>query len=344
MVNQDNLKDFLKNLKKGIQIGVLGTALTAGGIMGVGCANASDGDTKDNQIVTNPGNTGNNQQTGGHTSNSKYDTPYDKTLGNGNYFIHSFIGDKDGISYNTALEDVNHYVGLGETYINDLTNNFNRSLNGRTGAQDYFNFFTGLMNNDSYFQINTQNPASTIDLTTTTISRACEPIMADIVKNLNTPAERGIFMVAYDVMFNEAYKLGMGNFRNTGNKMMDEYQDRKDYNKLKWDNSILTGSLFDLNNDIDNNNCREVTNLTDQLLDTAVTNMNNRNGYNITAADLRQVINMSLTTKSLMAMHDRTEHNFEHTCAMMIRISYEMDKAAREAFNAEQQQNQGMTY
>ena len=329
MVNQDNLKDFLKNLKKGVQIGVLGAALTTGSIMGVGCANSSDGDTKDNQTVTNPGN----------TSNSQYDTPYDKTLGNGNYFIHSFIGDKDGIQPNTVVDDTNHYLKLGETYIKNLANNFNRSLDGRTGAQNYFNSFVSSINNNNNFKVSTGS--TNLDFATNIISRACEPIMNDIIRNLNNSSERAALYLCYSVMDNESYKLGLGNYRNSSSKLMDEYKANRNGVVNYWKTNDYLKSV-DMDDDIDNQNCRHITNTVDTLLNTAANNM----GNGITASDLRQVVNMAMTTKSLMAMHDRTQNNLKHNnnCVMLVNIVNSMYETANEMFYAEQQQNQGMTY
>ena len=318
---------ILKNVKRGAQIGVLGAALTAGTMMGVGCDNAADGDTKDNQNVTS----------------SRYDTPYDKKLGNGNYFVHSFIGDKDGIYPDTAVTDVRHYMDLGETYLKDLGKKFDNSLNGRPAAQNYFSVLSnGLKNNPYYDDQKSTELGQKLDLITSTLSLNCKPILIDIIKNLSKNEERVAFYLGYRAMENEAYKVGLGNYRDHQSTLMDAYKSNRQYVRNYWPNNALLNSV-DVDNDIDNQNCRHITNTMDTVLNTAATNMNNRYGYGVTAADLRQVVNITMTTKSAQAMHDLTSYNLKHNgCGMYLDIINSMYQTAEDMFQAEQ--NQGMTY
>ena len=100
-------------------------------------------------------------------------------------------------------------------------------------------------------------------------------------------------------------------------------------------------SDIDLEQEYNTNNFQNVTNLMDTILDTAVNNMNQ--GVNMKVEDLRQLINLSITTNSLAAMHDVTKYNLQHNrCSMSLGIDVAIDDAITEAKTTQQSQSQEM--
>lgn len=370
-----------KLFKKGMQIAALTGALATAGVMMGGCQQPSD----DGTVIENPnggnnptiddptiddptigdnqggnqqggnqqgGNQGGNQQggnQGGNTGNQggneqtdgKYTAPFDKELGNGNYVAHAFSGAGFVFQPNSIYEDVSYYLDKGQTYYNERVNQFEQSVNGRT---TYFNdYISRLNNNSSNFQFNEYTPGGFyMDFAMNGITGQSESIFKDIIKNLGNTEERNTFMVCYGALSNEAYKVGL---TSTSQQLEGYNTARQTYNKY-WNNWNISES-FDLNNDIDNNNCYQITNTMDKLLQEAANNI----GQNVTAADLRQVVNMTYIADSLQAMHDRTKNNLKHnSCVTNNKIWDAMDQAANEAWEAEQQtysvvanQNQGLT-
>lgn len=162
MVNQDSLKDMFKNLKKGAQIGVLGTALTAGSVLGVGCSQPTSND---------------------ENKKTEYVAVDTTTIGNG-YVLPNFAD-------NTYLVDdyYGDFLKVGENYIKGLADQFDKLLkaDGRTLAQNYFaNLINAVQNNNNfYYDEKAYEGVQNLDRATNTISRAVEPILEDIIKNID---------------------------------------------------------------------------------------------------------------------------------------------------------------
>lgn len=322
----------LKNaMKKGVKVGVLGTALMAGTATFTGCQNPSGP-----QIL------GTGIPTLGYPGNDSYGTPCDKTLGNGNYVLHNFIGEESNVlRANQIAKDVNYYLGNGETYVMGLVDKFNESLQDRPTAQAYFNNFISAEKSNNFQRLNENgtNPYS-FDRTINGIGVPCEPIFEDIIRNIDNNRERHLFIRCYETIANESFKYGLGAGRYGSNVQVDGYNETREDIYDAWTTGVINNP-FDLNNDIDNQNCRQVTNEIDTLLTQVANNMNN----GISANDLRQVINISTTANSLTAMHSRSASALEHTgasCGLNIATVSRMRNVAREMYQAEQQQAQGL--
>lgn len=320
----------LKNvMKKGVKVGVLGTALMAGTATFTGCQNPSGPQIPGTGIPTlgNPGN--------------DYCQPYDVTLGNGNYFVHCFEGDGTSATYNTMAKDMNYYLGKGETYVMGLVDKFSESLQDRPTAQAYFNSFISAEKSNEFQRLNENgiNPYS-FDKTINGIGVPCEPIFEDIIRNIDNNRDRHLFIRCYETIANESFKYGLGAGRYGSSSQMDGYQETREDIYDAWTTGVINNP-FDLNDDIDNQNCRQVTNEIDTLLTHVANNMNN----GVSANDLRQVINISTTANSLTAMHSRSASALEHTgasCGLNITTVSRMRNVAKEMYQAEQQQAQGL--
>lgn len=325
LFNKNNLK---KVIKKGLQVGVLGTALMAGTAMFTGCPNPNGPQNPGTEIPTpeNPGNEIDN-----------YCQPYDVTLGNGNYFVHCFEGDGTSATHDTMAKDMNYYLGKGETYVMGLVDKFNESLQDRPTAQAYFNEFIYAQKSNEFQRLNENgiNPYS-FDDTISGISVPCEPIFENMIRNIDTNRDRHLFIRCYQALSNEAYKYGLGAGRNGSNKQLDHYNNVRDEINDAWAGNAINNP-FDINDDIDNQNCQQITNELDSLLKQAANNI----GNDVTAHDLRQVINISTTANSLTAMHSRSASALKHTsCDINLDIVRNMRIINQEMYQAERQQTQ----
>lgn len=312
----------LKNvMKKCVKVGVLGAGFAASTLLFNSCSNPNG------PQIGNPGN--------------DYCQPYDVTLGNGNYFVHCFEGDGTSATYNTMAKDMNYYLGKGETYVMALVDKFSKSLQDRPTAQAYFNSFISAEKSNKFQRLNENgiNPYS-FDKTINGIGVPCEPIFEDIIRNIDNNRERHLFIRCYETLTNESFKYGLGAGRYGSSSQMDSYQATREDICEAWKTGVINNP-FDLNDDIDKQNCRQVTNEIDTLLTHVANNMNN----GISANDLRQVINISTTANSLTAMHSRSASALEHTgasCGLNITTVSRMRNVAKEMYQAEQQQAQGL--
>ena len=292
--------------------------------------------------ISNTGTQDNKENPGNENDDSRYGTPCDKTLGNGNYILHNFIGEESNVlRANQIAKDVNYYLGKGETYVTGLVDKFSESLQDRPTAQAYFNSFISAQKSNKFQRLNENgiNPYS-FDRTINGIGVPCEPIFEDIIRNIDNNRERHLFIRCYETIANESFKYGLGAGRYGSNVQVDGYNETREDIYDAWTTGVINNP-FDLNNDIDNQNCRQVTNEIDTLLTHVANNMNN----GISANDLRQVINISITADSLIAMHSRSASALEHTgasCGLNIATVSRMRNVAREMYQAEQQQAQGL--
>lgn len=272
---------------------------------------------------------------------SRYGIPCDKIMGNGNYILHNFIGEEtDSINVdNSMAKSLNYYLGKGETYVMALVDKFSESLQDRPAAQAYFNSFISGQKNNEFQRLNENgiNPYS-FDKTVNGIINPCRSFFENIIRNIDNNRDRALFIQCYQTLANESFKYGLGQARNGSNKQIDYYQETREAIEYAWTSKTINNP-FDINDDIDNQNCRQVTNEMDKLLTHVANNLNK----GVTASDLRQVINIANTADSLTAMHARSNSALEHTtCSINLNIVDQMYDIANEMFWAEQQQAQGL--
>lgn len=326
----EKLNKLKKVIKKGVKVGVLGAGLAASTMLFNSCANPNG--------PQNPGQPGYEIP-----ENKQYGTPSTQVMGNGNYTVHSFFGEGNGnFNVDTMAKDVNHYLGKGETYVKGLVNDFSTSLQGRSDAQTYFNEFITEQNNNEFKRLsqyaNNSNPYG-IDVTVNWISRNSEPIFEDIIRNIDNNRDRCLFLRCYHALSMEAYKYGLGKFKNDNNNQMRLYNSEREEINESWTASTI-GNPFDIDQDIDQNKCLEITQTMDGILNQVVNKMNN----GVTVKDLQHVINISTTAYSMCAMEDLTAHALNHnTCNINLGIVSAMYEIAEEMFEQEQQNTSSMT-
>lgn len=307
----------LKNiLKKSVKIGAVITL----GAMLMGCPNPNG-----------PEKTGKEQD---NSSNEQYGIPSDKIMGNGNYTIHSFFGDSFRVNENVT-ESVNHYLGKGETYVKGLVSQFSDSLKDRPAAEAYFEQFINEEQNNQFQRLDEQstNPYS-FDKTIKGVAQPSVYIFENIIRNIDNNRDRTVFTYLYYALHTESYKYGLGSYANTPSSQKDKYEHNREIINNAWTASVIN-NYFDLNQDIDQQNCQQTTNEMDRLLNKAVKNM----GNDVTVRDLQQVINIAMTSNSLAAMHDISASALKHTsCGAEINIVKRMQEVKEEMYQAEQQQ------
>lgn len=305
----------LKNiLKKSVKIGV---AITLGTML-MGCPNPNG-----------PEKTGDEQY--------EYGIPSDKIMGNGNYIIHSFIGEENShLRAWQIAKDVNHYLGKGETYVKGLVNQFSNSLKDRPAAEAYFAQFINEEQNNEFQRMNEALNESTysFDKTIKGVAQPSVYIFENIIRNIDNNRDRTIFTYLYYTLHTKSYYYGLGSHADVPSSQKDIYEHNREIINKAWTAGVIN-NYFDLNQDIDQQNCQQTTNEMDRLLSKAVKNM----GNDITVRDLQQVINIAMTSNSLAAMHDLSASALKHTsCSAEINIVKRMQEVKEEMYQAEQQQ------
>ena len=333
----EKLNKLKKVIKKGVKVGVLGAGLAASTMLFNSCSNPNGPQSPEQPGYEIPGN----------PEDKNYCQPYDVVMGNGNYVIHCFEGDATSSAYATMAEDMNYYLGKGETYVKGLVDDFSTSLQGRHGAKAYFDeFITEQKNNEfkrlGYFPNYHENPNSNpygFDVTVNRISLYSEPIFEDIIRNIDTNRDRCLFIEYYRALSNEAYKYGLGKFKNDNNNQMRHYNSVRETINENWTASTINNH-FDINTDIDTKKCLQITQEMDGILNQVVNKMNN----GVTVKDLQHVINISTTAYSMKAMENLAAHALDHdSCNINLGIISAMDKVADEMFEQEQQNLSSMT-
>lgn len=151
------------------------------------------------------------------------------------------------------------------------------------------------------------------------INSMCAPIFEEITKNIKISDDALLdqmrFMSYYNLVTNEAYKLGCSDYFNSSTS---SEQGKEYYDSVKAD--VIDGWNFahseegynveapitDLASDIENG-CPQIIAEMDKMIIAAANKMG------VTANDLRNVINLSLTMNSLDAVHEYTSATAGHT-------------------------------
>ncbi|MBQ9205691.1 MAG: hypothetical protein IJ158_03135 [Treponema sp.] len=271
------------------------------------------------------GNTSDNTKT--------YNEATTKTIGNGNYFLHTFVGENTEFPAETIEEDAGHYYGEAGTYVKGLANAWNESMADRPAAQNYFANLIDSINENNYFNMAATNPKGTsFDVAVNLVSGNAEKYFANIIKNLNTEAQRYAFYYCYRILSNESFKEGLGTYREGNSSEMDAYNNEKEtiMNSFKG---------LDYDSEYGEGNFTCTTTMMDAALNVAANNI----GNDVQSSDLRQLINLTMTTNSMAAMHQLTKNNLQETsCGMALGIDVAMENAITAAKNAQQSQGQTM--
>ncbi len=277
----------------------------------------------------------NSTNSGNEIDTSRYGAPCDKTLGNGNFVIHNFVGEKAGnMQHATMAEDVNYYLGKGETYVKGLVNRFSESIQNNPTAQNYFASFVSQQKNNKFEKLDTKNSynAYGIDETINGIAEPCFPIFEDFLRNIDNNRDLCIFINGCETIFAVSYNYGLGSYRGKETPLDEKYEKKREDIRRIWNSPTVKGN-FDIDQDIDQNNCLQTT----QELTRIIKNIAPKMG--IKENHINQIINIAGVTYSLQAMDDRAAKDISHkTCNAKTNLEDYMWKKADEIFQNQQYQ------
>lgn len=219
-----------------------------------------------------------------------------ESIGNGTYTIANFmVNDNAEDSIDQKVADG---LECAEKYIKDFADCFENTANN----QNLQNLVNVLGTESTY---NTNNTTG-FDPIINKLNNACAPIFEEIIEKIDTPLDRYSFICYYNALSNEAYKYGSGDYFNGNQTQEETYNDKKEQIQRDFaDNYAFEGedTPFDIVDDIENNNCKEITNRMKILL----TNSNVADDMGITETDLDNLVDLSASISSLDAMHDYSE-------------------------------------
>lgn len=293
----DKIKSILaktkQNIKKGVQVGVLGTALAAG-VAFTGCempVNVSTGNTE-TVIPTGP------------------EDPYNKII-NWDYVFHNFIGKEPNITELNAERKTEGYLNQGKEYLQKQFDDFQASIQDRPTLKKYFADFT--YENATYYPGQNSHHRTDygkeMDLLTNRLAYVSEYYLNKIVENLYYEKDREAFYLCYATLANEAYKEGFGeNFTKEAKTKYD--QERAKIKAAMEEHYDLRTINYD--HDVDDRNCKQNTDHMNILLGRAANYMYSETEGEITAKDLRGIINASLCVFPLTSAHDYMQDYLHH--------------------------------
>lgn len=317
----------MKNiLKKSVKFGMMGAVLVTNIILFTGCPNPNGPDDPYKETPV--------------PDNGKYGAPCDKVLGNGNFVIHNFVGEKAGSLSNLSMaEDVNYYLGKGETYVKGLIDDFSESIQNDPTAQNYFASFVSQQKNNQFKKLHEDSiNAYGIDKTINGIAEPCFPIFEDFLRNIDNNRDRAIFIRCLQAYFNEEYFFGLGSYRGKETPLDEKYQKVRAEISRAWSGKTIN-KPFDIDQDIDQNNCIQIT----QELTRNIKNIAPKMG--IKENHINQIINIAGVTYSLQAMDDRAAKDLGHkTCNANMTIISRMRTLNEELYQAEQAQTADRAY
>lgn len=247
----------------------------------------------------NGGNGGQQQQDQADQFGGK---PYDATIGNGGYNLHTFMGANTTFD---SKEKADYYIGEAETYVKGLANQLSESTKNRPAAQAYFQ---KLFNEVQHSTTHYYGDGESFDIIINNVSRGAAQVMGDITKNTANEDQAYDFQGLYRTIANEALKAGAGNAFEGSDSASRYNTEKKFVLELADDMEFKQRLNIDLPNAYENNDFTDVTNYIDTVLTTAATKI----GHDVTADDLRKVVNIAMTTESFYALHSRTKTALDH--------------------------------
>ncbi len=314
------------NFKKGLLVAATVAGIGANTALFTGCPNPNGPSDPNKDPNKKPGTE--------KDYNEKYGTPCDKVLGNGEFVIHNFVGEKSGnMQHATMAEDVNYYLGKAETYMQDKIDDFEKSIKGDAYTQNYFQNFIAAQRSNNFDRLGIDtSKAYGIDETINDIAKPCFPIFEDFIRNIDNNRDRCIFIEACQAIFNESYKYGLGAYRDKETPLDEKYDATRQTIRKSW-NAKTINAPYDIDIDIDEKNCQQTT----QELSRIASAIAAKKG--IKKESILLMVNLAATTYSLEAMDDRAAGDLKHnTCNSAARLIIEkMDSVAYELYKAEQQ-------
>lgn len=296
------------------------------------CTNSSGGASAPNATSgpapTAGGFTGGGTSSGGQQQEDKATQfggkPYDATIGNGGYNLHTFMGANTTFD---SKEKADYYIGEAETYVKGLANQLSESTKNRPAAQAYFQkLFDEVQHSTTHYY----GDGESFDIIINNVSRGAAQVMGDIVgSGLSKSSECQVFNILYRTIANEALKAGAGNAFDGSDSASRYNAEKNSLLSSASTNKVLPRHNIDLQQAYNNNDFTGVTNLLDEYLTAAATKI----GHDVTADDLRKVVNIAMTTESFYGLHERTKTALDHWKARTCNVDFGRIKNAIDPSN-----------
>ena len=214
-------------------------------------------------------------------------------MGNGNYVMHNFMVTSNGA---TLYDDTNQNLTKAERYIKGLVKGFSENLKAKYSFE--------LIQEKCAFELSS---SAGFDYAINRIHNTCEPIMVDIIKNIDNPIDQFRFIRSFEALGNEVEKFAYGShfgIITTEEDSKKNYEDTKasciyNWNYLHTNNGVE--QPFDMKADIENDNCLQTTIYMDALINTIAPKMG------LKPKDLRDSVNLYFTVKAMKAWHNTVE-------------------------------------
>lgn len=243
------------------------------------------------------------------------------------YFHITTIGGENS-PYKVAYPDNYEYNELNDftavKKLNDYQNNYKKYIESLPFSDEFKSKYVTSIGYKTFATYNNSansiiNVNESFDYLIENINDVCTPIFEEITKNIKISDDALLdqmrFMSYYNLVTNEAYKLGCSDYFNSSTS---SEQGKEYYDSVKAD--VIDGWNFahseegynveapitDLASDIENG-CPQIIAEMDKMIVAAANKMG------VTANDLRNVINLSLTMNSLDAVHEYTSATTGHT-------------------------------
>lgn len=203
-------------------------------------------------------------------------------------YISASLG--DGTFDENQKTRMGNIVSKYEKYNKNEVSNFEKSL------VDYNtkNYFSSYLNGVKQIEYNAEN-IKNVDKIFEAIYNQSAYIYTDLEKSLETPEERTKFCYLFEAIAIESYHTGF----DIGSAPSVNYRIKKETeitDKLE----ILCG-MTNVKNDMHQNNCAEIVKEFKPLLKTAVANLNQTKGLNITEENALQLINITISANSIQS-------------------------------------------
>lgn len=283
-----------ENLKKGVKIMALGTVLALTPMAFTGCQQPTGGEEQTPTVIPTPT----------PDPNPEEYTFYTENLGYGNSGISIYKWYQRGVDQ-LGIDGAayrNKAVNKYGAYINQQVDTLNELLsNSDDATKNYLKtYIDGLMQN-TYTGDN-------LDQTFDTVYNGASYIFTDLIE-ASEYYEDGIdICFSLEAISNEAYiKSGLdsNNIRNT-------YNDK--VNRVAGDFAYGTTGMSktDAERDIKGNNCGEIITLLKNQLINAALRLNTQKGLNLTFDQVVQIVNITISARSMHSIHDYYEVSSEN--------------------------------
>lgn len=252
------------------------------------------------------------------------------TIGNGNYQFRDFM--YDGMVNDKAVSAVND----AKSYMTVMMGNFEESLKGNASAQAYFADYIKNMKTVNY----SVNYNFGIDLVINDINNHSKPIFVDIINYIDSPLDQlntiryiqGIALKSYNDKDTDDE-----NYIREKHDAINGYKSNQEY--------FQSTDAFDFENDFNTNNCFEITNRLDKILqDQVIPNMAKK-GININLEIMQNFINSSLpTVHGLDKVHDKMGNALDsHRSCAPLEAEGTIIDAMKDQFNKLYEANQSIS-